>query len=73
MKRAAAGILWLIAVAAVGNALAFYAGIPEILAPVAAVAVSAFVVIDPMHLFWSPRPGRANPGMTASSLQAPAK
>jgi hypothetical protein len=73
MKRAAAGLLWLIAIAAVGNAIVLFTGIPSVVSPIAAVAVSAFVLIDPMHWFWPVASKRSTAGMPASSLQVSAK
>ena len=73
MKRVTAGFLWLVAVASVGNALAFFVGIPAVVAPLAAVIVSAFVVVDPMHWFWPAAQKRTTAARPSSSLQVSAK
>ncbi len=57
VKRIIATPLWFIAIWALWDLVAFAFGVPRVVGPLLAVAISAFVAIDPAHLFW-PRPIR---------------
>ena len=52
VKRAACALLWLIAVGWAFNFISAYAGVPQVIGTVIAVATAAFVAVDPLHLIW---------------------
>lgn len=51
-KRIACSMLWLVAVAWAFNFLSAYMGVPQVMGSVLAVAVAAFVGIDPLKVIW---------------------
>ena len=55
IKRAASAVLWLLALGWGLNYVSLITGAPPIIGIVLSVAVSAFVAIDPRHLFWPRR------------------
>ena len=58
-QRIAAGVLWLFAGWYLGNIVAFYFGISDLLGPILGVAGAAIVAGDPLRLIWSGSPQRA--------------
>jgi hypothetical protein len=52
MKRIAAAPLWFLAGWFAGSAVAWTLGLGPFVAPIAAVALAAFTIADPMRLFW---------------------
>ena len=52
MKRIAAAPLWFLVGWFVGSVVAWTLGLGAFVAPVAAVAIAAFIVADPFRLFW---------------------
>lgn len=52
LKRSVAAVLWFFTVAWAWNFVAALTGLPEATGIVLAVAVAAFVAVDPRHLFW---------------------
>lgn len=55
-KRTLAAVLWFLAVSALWNAVAFFAGWPDAISPILGVGAALFVGADPLHLFWPARP-----------------
>ena len=55
MKRIAAAPLWFLVGWYLGSVVAFALGLGGFLAPIAALGLSAFVVIDPGQLIWARR------------------
>jgi hypothetical protein len=52
IKRAAAALFWFVAITWVYNYLGYYLGMPFLIGPLLAVAVSTFVGFDPLHVVW---------------------
>jgi hypothetical protein len=52
-KRVAAGVLWLFAGWYLGNIVAFYVGISDLLGPILGIAAAAVVAGDPLRLIWT--------------------
>ncbi|HSL33145.1 MAG TPA: hypothetical protein VK871_05810 [Candidatus Limnocylindrales bacterium] len=52
LKRSVAAVLWFFTVAWAWNYVAALTGLPSATGLVLAVAVAAFVAVDPKHLFW---------------------
>lgn len=52
VKRAAAAVFWFLAITWGYNYLGYYLGMPFLVGPVLAVAVSTFVGLDPLHVVW---------------------
>ncbi len=72
-KRIVAAPLWLIAVWCLYDLAAYFTGLPRVVGPVLGTALAAFVVVDPLGLFWaapvprSPKsPASATPGRPVS-------
>ncbi len=55
VRRVLAGLFWFVAVAAWYGFASFAFGLPQALGPVVAVAIAAFVTIDPRHWIWQTR------------------
>jgi hypothetical protein len=53
VRRALAAVFWFVAVSAWYGFAAFAFGLPEAAGPVVAVAVAAFVAVDPAHMIWA--------------------
>ncbi len=58
-KRILATALWFYAAWYAWSILANVTGMPDVLGPFVALAVGAFVWLDPMHRIWGPRPAPA--------------
>ncbi len=58
-QRIAAGVLWLFAGWYLGNIVAFFFGISDLLGPILGLAGAAIVAGDPLGLIWSGAPQRA--------------
>jgi hypothetical protein len=54
MKRIAAAPLWFLVGWFVGSVVAWTWGLGPFVAPIAAVALAAFIVADPLRLIWDP-------------------
>jgi hypothetical protein len=52
VKRIIATPLWFLAIWGLWDLVAFVSGAPSLLGPLLGVAASAFVALDPAHLFW---------------------
>jgi hypothetical protein len=52
-KRILAGVLWLFAGWYIGNILAFYFGISDLLGPILGVAAALVIAGDPLRIVWS--------------------
>ena len=52
VKRTACSLLWLFAIAWAFNFISAYTGVPQGVGSVIAVAVAAFVGVDPLHAIW---------------------
>jgi hypothetical protein len=52
VKRTASALLWLVAVGWAFNFISAYTGAPQLIGSVVAIAVAAFVGVDPLHLLW---------------------
>jgi hypothetical protein len=70
MKRIAVTALWLYAFWTLGSAVAFFAGLPDLLGPVLGVAAGLIVGIDPRRLIWSRRVSNDRINSRLSSLHA---
>jgi hypothetical protein len=57
-KRIAAGVLWLFAGWYLGNILAFYFGISDLLGPILGIAAATVVAGDPLGRIWTGSAGR---------------
>jgi hypothetical protein len=57
-KRTACALLWLVTVGWAFNFISAYTGAPHLMGSILAVAVAAFVGLDPLHVIW-PAPERA--------------
>jgi hypothetical protein len=55
VKRIAAAVLWFISLSAASEYATLIAGVPPVLGLALAGAVSAFVGLDPLDLFWTVR------------------
>jgi hypothetical protein len=55
VKRIAATFLWFVSLSAASEYATLIAGVPPVLGLVVAGAVSAFVGLDPLNLFWTVR------------------
>ena len=55
VRRVLAGLFWFVAVAAWYGFASFAFGLPQALGPVVALAIAAFVAIDPRHWIWQAR------------------
>jgi hypothetical protein len=51
-KRILAGVLWLFAGWYIGNILAFYFGISDLLGPILGVAAALVIAGDPLRVVW---------------------
>ena len=52
-KRILAGVLWLFAGWYIGNIVAFYLGISDLLGPILGVASALVIAGDPLRIVWS--------------------
>lgn len=52
LKRSVSGLAWFAAVWFAYEIAWSLTGVPRLLGPVGAFAISAFVAVDPGHLFW---------------------
>jgi hypothetical protein len=59
LKRTACSFLWLVAVGWAFNFISAYTGAPQLMGSVLAIAVAAFVGLDPLHVLW-PAPERSS-------------
>lgn len=58
-KRIAVGILWLFAGWYLGNIVAYYVGISDLLGPILGIAAAAIVAGDPFGRIWTGSAQRA--------------
>ncbi len=68
IKRALSALLWFVAASYTWNVIAWVTDLPVLAGPVVAVAVAAFIAVDPMHRIWprtENRVGRAPVGTIA--------
>lgn len=52
VKRATAGLLWFAAGLFAAELAEYFTGTSRLIGPIVAFAIAAFVVLDPLHLFW---------------------
>jgi hypothetical protein len=52
-KRILAGVLWLFAGWYLGNIVAFYFGISDVLGPILGVAAALVIAGDPLRIVWT--------------------
>jgi hypothetical protein len=64
-KRTACALLWLVAIGWAFNFISAYTGAPQLVGSVLAIAVAAFVWLDPLHLLW---PSRERPSTSSREV-----
>ncbi len=55
VRRVLAAIFWFVAIGAWYGFASFAFGLPQAFGPLVAVAVAAFVAVDPAHVIWARR------------------